>query len=450
MTTITSKWLTGNFGPVTEEVTAFDLAVTGAIPDGLDGRYLRNGPNPRGEVDPAPYHWFIGDGMVHGVRLRDGRAEWYRNRFAGGRRLGPGDVGGGPNTNVIGQAGRTWAIVEAGVPPVELTDELDTVGSDGFDGTLAEGYTAHPKLDPVHRRAARRQLPLGLGPPPVHRRRRPTAGSGARSTFPSPAARWSTTAPSPRTTSSLFDLPVTFDLDAAMAGSRFPYAWNPDHGARVGLLPREGRPTTCGGSTSSPATCSTRSTPTRTRPAGSCSTSSATRRCSTRTGSGPDEGPTRARPLDHRPRGGQGRARRPLDDTSVELPRHDERLLGRPLPLRLRHGGRCRVRRTTAAVKYDVATGTTERHDFGAGRHRRTSRCSCPGRPTPAEDEGWLLSYVYDATTDRSDLVILAADDFTGDPVATVHLPQRVPFGFHGNWVPSEANRGPAPRRGRR
>ncbi|MET0666185.1 MAG: carotenoid oxygenase family protein, partial [Acidimicrobiales bacterium] len=50
---------------------------------------------------------------------------------------------------------------------------------------------------------------------------------------------------------------------------------------------------------------------------------------------------------------------------------------------------------------------------------------------------GWILSYVYDASTDRSDVVILAADDFTGDPVATVHLPQRVPFGFHGNWVPT-------------
>ena len=46
------------------------------------------------------------------------------------------------------------------------------------------------------------------------------------------------------------------------------------------------------------------------------------------------------------------------------------------------------------------------------------------------------MTLVYDATTDRSDLVILHAQDFTGEPVATVHLPQRVPFGFHGNWVP--------------
>ena len=138
-----NRYLEGNFAPVHEEITATDLQVTGTIPDHLDGRYLRNGPNPRGEVDPASYHWFTGDGMVHGVRLRDGRAEWYRNRWVST------DEGFGANTNVIGQAGRTWAIVESGPPPVELTDELDPIGSDGVDGALAEGYTAHPKLDPV-------------------------------------------------------------------------------------------------------------------------------------------------------------------------------------------------------------------------------------------------------------------------------------------------------------
>ena len=54
------------------------------------------------------------------------------------------------------------------------------------------------------------------------------------------------------------------------------------------------------------------------------------------------------------------------------------------------------------------------------------------------EDDGWIMSYVHDATTDTANVVILDAQDFSGDPVATVHLPQRVPFGFHGNWVPTE------------
>ena len=78
------RFLDGPFAPVTEEVTAFDLPVTGQVPSGLDGRYLRNGPNPMGLDDPG-YHWFLGDGMVHGVRLRDGRAEWYRNRWVRSR-----------------------------------------------------------------------------------------------------------------------------------------------------------------------------------------------------------------------------------------------------------------------------------------------------------------------------------------------------------------------------
>ena len=94
MTMTSNPYLAGNFGPVSEEITAFDLEVTGTIPDGLDGRLIRNGPNPRGEVDPAQHHWFVGDGMVHGLRLRDGRAEWYRNRFVGGDGMGQ-DEGGG-------------------------------------------------------------------------------------------------------------------------------------------------------------------------------------------------------------------------------------------------------------------------------------------------------------------------------------------------------------------
>jgi Retinal pigment epithelial membrane protein len=60
----------GPFAPVTEEVTAFDLPVTGSLPVELSGRHLRNGPNPIG-LDDAAAHWFLGAGMVHGVRLRD-------------------------------------------------------------------------------------------------------------------------------------------------------------------------------------------------------------------------------------------------------------------------------------------------------------------------------------------------------------------------------------------
>lgn len=74
-------YLTGGFAPVREEVTVTGLQVTGVIPEYLDGRYLRTGPNPVVDPDPNRYHWFLGDGMAHGLRLCDGRAVWYRNRW---------------------------------------------------------------------------------------------------------------------------------------------------------------------------------------------------------------------------------------------------------------------------------------------------------------------------------------------------------------------------------
>src|SRR3954453_13509771 len=124
-----SRYLEKNYAPVREEVTVADLDVTGTLPAQLDGRYLRNGPNPVTDPDPATYHWFTGDGMVHGIRLRDGKAEWYRNRYvrsaavaaALGEAPMPGERHAGmdtANTNVIGLAGRTYAIVEAGGRPV--------------------------------------------------------------------------------------------------------------------------------------------------------------------------------------------------------------------------------------------------------------------------------------------------------------------------------------------
>jgi carotenoid cleavage dioxygenase len=79
-----------------------------------------------------------------------------------------------------------------------------------------------------------------------------------------------------------------------------------------------------------------------------------------------------------------------------------------------------------------------EVHDFGPGRSAG-ELVFVPAGPDAAEDDGWLLGFVHDAASDRSDLVVLHARDFGGEPVAVVHLPVRVPVGFHGNWVPDPA-----------
>ncbi|HET6967567.1 MAG TPA: carotenoid oxygenase family protein, partial [Ornithinibacter sp.] len=229
--TTTVSFLDGNFAPVSEEVTAVDLEVTGSLPPELEGRLVRIGPNPRSAPDPATYHWVLGDGMVHGVRLRGGRAEWYRNRWVRGD-----DV---VNTHVIGVGDRTFALVEAGSRPVELTDELETVGSCAFDGTLDGAYSAHPHRDPVtgdlhavtYNWAWDHLRHVVVGPDARVRR---------ELRIPVPDGPMVHDCAITERHLVVFDLPVTFSMEAAGQGARFPYRWNPDHPPRVGLLPLDG------------------------------------------------------------------------------------------------------------------------------------------------------------------------------------------------------------------
>jgi carotenoid cleavage dioxygenase len=88
--------------------------------------------------------------------------------------------------------------------------------------------------------------------------------------------------------------------------------------------------------------------------------------------------------------------------------------------------------------RYDVEARTSVAKDFG----RRYAVAECvfaPSGRSAEEDDGWLLFFRYDTEQDRSDLVVLDARDFGGEPVAVVALPRRVPMGIHGSWVPDAA-----------
>jgi carotenoid cleavage dioxygenase len=128
-----------------------------------------------------------------------------------------------------------------------------------------------------------------------------------------------------------------------------------------------------------------------------------------------------------------------LDDRPQELPRIDERRAGRRHRYGYAPGFSVDQEQHTAEfgalLKHDVERGVTETHDFGAGRAAGEG-VFVAASPDAGEDEGWVLALVYDAARDASDVVVLDASDFTGRPAAVVHLPRRVPFGFHGSWVP--------------
>jgi carotenoid cleavage dioxygenase len=89
-------------------------------------------------------------------------------------------------------------------------------------------------------------------------------------------------------------------------------------------------------------------------------------------------------------------------------------------------------------LRHDLRSGAVDEKTFGPGTHAGEG-VFVPASDDASEDEGWVLSVVYDEARDASDLVVIDATDFSIPPVATVHLPQRVPFGFHGSWVPEGA-----------
>ncbi len=246
-----NRFLQGPFAPVSKEVTVADLPVTGRVPTELNGRYFRNGPNPMSVDDPR-YHWFLGTGMLHGVRLRGGRAEWYRNRWVRSKEVaeklgekwpeGPVHAGNdfGANTHVIRHGGRILATVEAGPLPYEMTDELGTVGPCDFGGTLPGGFAAHTKLD--GQTGDLHAIAYFWGWDYVQHVVIDPAGKVSRTTnIPVAGGPMMHDFALTENYVVLLDLPVTFSMNAVSAGDELPYTWNPDHPARVGLLPRHGK-----------------------------------------------------------------------------------------------------------------------------------------------------------------------------------------------------------------
>ncbi len=124
-----------------------------------------------------------------------------------------------------------------------------------------------------------------------------------------------------------------------------------------------------------------------------------------------------------------------LDDVPSEFPRVNEKFLGRPT----RYGYTSRMARDSmplfdGVIKYDLNTSKSQTHEFGAGCYGGEA-VFAPHPGGKDEDEGWLITFVYNSREETSELVVINAQDVTSEPVARVLIPQRVPYGFHGAWI---------------
>ncbi|WP_322013076.1 carotenoid oxygenase family protein [Paraburkholderia sp. J12] len=434
----------GAIAPVTHEADHVALRVTGTLPDDLHGVLVRNGPNPlsgRFEGDGV-LSWWPEDAMLHAVAFERGRATGYRNRWLRTQRWArvhaPESVSAwpdtNPNVNVIRHAGETLALAEGGAP-LAITAALDTIGPAQHLAGFAQGMSAHPRIDPrtgelITFRADWKAPYLCYGVNDA--RGQPVVDVEIALPAPSMMHDIAITA----THSILLDLNVGYDFSMLARGHRMPLRWHDERSARLGVIPRHGGEVRW----FEIAPCFIQHVVNAYDVDATTLVVDVVRypwyfRLA------PD-----GRAFENNPLGMLWRYRIDLasgvvhemqaGDDGMELPRIDERRTG--LPYRYGYA----VEQPTpfemrGIVRYDWHTGTRERYAVPPG-DQNSEPVFVPKRGGRAEDEGWILTCVYRAATDTSDVVVLDASDMAAGPVATVHLPTRIPAGFHGAWLPHE------------
>ena len=432
--------LQGNGRPVTEELTLVDLAVRGTIPVELDGRYLRNGANP---VTGMSDHPFLGDGMVHGVRLRDGKAEWYRNRyvqtpFIANPSLDIMDPSAmmdmtcsKANTHVVGHAGKILALEEGHFPYV-LDGLLNTVGPTDFGGVLQGAFTAHPKICPV----TGEMLAFGYSPLPPYLTYLRVAADGTMVQREQITVTGATMMHDFIITEHYvvcMDLPAVFDLELAIRGE-MPFQWSDTYPARLGVMPRTGTDADVRWFDVNPCYVFH---PMNAYEDGDRIVLDVARYEHIWKGGSMDFPPPMLwRWTIDTVRGTVTEEQ--IDDRSAEFPRVSDAVIGRKhrygYEMSMGEAGFGEVD-AGAILKYDRQSGTRTSIELGKGRMCGEA-VFAPAANAQHEDDGYLMTFIYDAPTDTSEFVIFDAATMSPDPVATVALP-RVPFGFHGSWVPA-------------
>ncbi|AJY48293.1 hypothetical protein TM49_16980 [Martelella endophytica] len=453
--------LTGNFAPVGTEIDSERLEVLeGAIPEGLAGAYIRNGPNPR--YQPSSYNYPLeGDGMLHAVSFENGIAR-YRNRYVRTRSFEIEDLAGhavfgglmspspvdakylGPDDDPenpfkasafvsVMQHGDHLLALGEGEPAWEIGPDLETRGPwmAGTGSPILMG--AHNRVHPVTGDLFALNYDLMSPTVTIHHIGR---DGRLRRSFDVGLAAPSMIHDFVLTERYLVLLigPAVFDLQKMMEGGSF-IQWRGDLGTRIAVVPLDGgKPRwfeaeaffvfhfANGFERSSEIVIDY------------------VRHQKLYFGYGErNSEPPRLHRLVLDTTSGRIREQ-PWFEKVVEFPRIDERrtsvsnrYIFAPTLTETLTGGNGASGTFNCLLRVDTETGDISAHDFG-------NRIAGEAVFIPhgnGETAGWLATYVYDPETDGSELVLLDAGRISDEPVLRLRLPQRVPQGLHGAWVPA-------------
>jgi len=460
-----SPYLKGNYAPVHSEIAAEDLKVIGEIPQDLAGTFVRNSSNPR-FAPKGRYHWFDGDGMVHGVHIARGAAS-YRNRWVRTKAFLEEERAGEPlwtgvserpdfsnprgpfkdtaNTDLVFHAGKLLALWWLGGEPYHVSvPDLETCGVASF-GDRMKTISAHPKVDPV----TGEMILFDYKPyPPYFTHAVVDAGGSLAhvTTVDFPGPRLQHDIAITERYSLLFDMSMMWD-EELLAKGKIRVRFYRDKPTRIGVLPRRGAGSEVRWFEVAPCYmyhainaweegdsivligCRIEH-PLADDPSNPRSIREV-----------PTIGFLRLEPRLHSWRLNltTGAAtEEPLDDVLTEFPRMDNRRLGR----RSRYAYSPLIASEPTVlfdgfVKYDTDRGGSAAHRYPKGWYGGEV-VFAPRAGSKEEDDGYLVTFVVEEATGRSELHVIDARDVTRAPIARVLIPQRVPTGYHAWWVPRD------------
>ena len=455
-------FLDGNFSPVADERDAENMEVIGAIPEDLQGHFLRVGPNPVHVFSEAAYHTFDGDGMIHAIEFDRGAAR-YRNRFIENegfkleRERGdwiykgmnslmdptPSRIPEGApasknlaNTAFAYHNNTLYALHEPSQPTVIDLPGLETVGSTDFGGKLTHPFTAHPKID----KKSGEMMAYGYSfqAPFVSYSVIDERGELVHSTpITIPRSIFMHDFAVTEKYTLFLDFPITLDIGRAISGGP-AVDFEPQYGSRIGVMPRYG--------TDEDVKWFEVETGVVIHTANAWDEGNEVVLQASRSqtadiaGAGTSEGnnleENQGRLYEWRINLETGSVvERELSDIPCDFTRVNDDYACHKT--RYVYAGIFNTERAftfDGIMKYDNETGVTQAFKYGPNRHGGEA-VFAPKVGSSCEDDGYLVCFVHDEATNQSECLVIDAQHLEAGPVATIVMPFRVPYGFHAGWV---------------